>query len=179
MMSEPDMETSVIVVGAGHWEEETTSTAPAGPEIEVLGYTDDGSIAVLLDGERWVVPDDPANGLRRLIGTWEAQGNIIPAFEPPLPDPFPNLEPDQFWFVVRLTGHEQELRDWVASLNDPLSPNYDPVAWAAASAKLDFAKYFERDHPLVEAAREALGMSVEQLDDLWKYAASGSNPAAV
>lgn len=92
---------------------------------------------------------------------------------------FPNLEPDQFWFVVRLTGHEQELRDWVVSLNDPLSPNYDPVAWAWASAKLDKAKYFERDHPLVEGARQAIGMTVLQLDDLWKYAASGQHsPAA-
>ena len=31
----------------------------------------------------------------------------------------PNLEPDQFWFVVRATGHESQLRVWVASLNDP------------------------------------------------------------
>lgn len=85
---------------------------------------------------------------------------------------FPNLEPDQFWFVVRASGHEQELRDWVASLNDPESPNYDPMAWAVSSAKLDFAKFFERDHPLIEAARDALGISVEQLDDLWKFAAA-------
>ena len=85
---------------------------------------------------------------------------------------YPNLEPDQFWFVVRASGHEQELRDWVASLNNPESLNYDPMAWAVASAKLDFAKFFERDHPLVEAAREALGMTTQQLDDLWKFAAS-------
>lgn len=85
---------------------------------------------------------------------------------------FPNLEPDQFWFVVRASGHEQELREWVASLNDPEGPNYDPMAWAVASAKLDFAKYFERDHPLVEAAREAIGLTVLQLDDLWKFAAT-------
>ncbi|MBO9589053.1 hypothetical protein [Devosia sp.] len=88
---------------------------------------------------------------------------------------FPNLEPDQFWFVVRVTGHEQELRDWVAGLNDPESPTYDPMAWAVASAKLDFAKFFERDHPLVEAAQQALGMTAQQLDDLWKYAAVGSS----
>ena len=90
---------------------------------------------------------------------------------------FPNLEPDQFWFVVRASGHEQDLRDWVTSLNDPgtseaPNPNYDPMAWAWASAKLDKAKYFERDHPLVEAAREALGMTSEELDDLWLYAAA-------
>jgi hypothetical protein len=85
---------------------------------------------------------------------------------------FPNLEPDQFWFVVRASGHEQDLRDWVASLNNPVDPNYDPMAWAVASAKLDFAKYFERDHPLIEAARVAIGMTVRQLDDLWRYAAT-------
>lgn len=80
---------------------------------------------------------------------------------------FPNLEPDQFWFVVRASGYEPELRSWVASLQDT-----DPVAWAAASAKLDFAKFFERDHPFVEAAREAIGMSVQELDTLWQYANS-------
>ncbi|MHA6731649.1 hypothetical protein [Devosia sp. A369] len=61
---------------------------------------------------------------------------------------------------------------WVAGLNDRESPDYDPVVWAAASAKLDFAKYFERDHPLVDAAREAIGMSEIELDDLWRYAAA-------
>ena len=97
-----------------------------------------------------------------------AWGNALPDLNAPR---LPNLEPDQFWFVVRVSGHEQVLRDWVASLNDPESQNYDPMAWAVASAKLDFAKFFERDHPLVEAAREALGMSPEVLDDFWAYAA--------
>ncbi|MBN9333850.1 hypothetical protein [Devosia sp.] len=96
----------------------------------------------------------------------------------------PNLEPDQFWFVVRLTGHEQELRDWAAALNNPgteqePNPLYDPVGWAWASSKLDSSKYFERDHPLVEAARQALGMSPELLDNLWAYgASSGPTPTA-
>ena len=91
---------------------------------------------------------------------------------------FPNLEPDQFWFGLRVSGHEQDLRDWLANMlvntGTPEAPsaNYDPVAWAATTAKLDFAKYFERDHPLIEAARQALGMSAIELDDLWKYAAA-------
>ena len=147
--------------------------------MEVHGYNAFGSIDATIDGLRLTVPDDMANRHRQMIAEWEALGNVIPPFVPQMPNPFPNLEPDQFWFVVRLTGHEQELRDWVASLNDPLSPNYDPMAWALASAKLDKAKYFERDHPLVEAAREAIGMTELQLDDLWKYAAAGSNPLAV
>jgi hypothetical protein len=85
---------------------------------------------------------------------------------------FPNLEPDQFWFGLRASGHEQDLRAWLAAANDPESPSYDPVFWAAATAKLEFAKYFERDHDLIEAARQALGMSAAQLDDLWRFAAS-------
>lgn len=97
---------------------------------------------------------------------------------------FPNLEPDQFWFVVKASGHEQDLLDWIEYINTPFiespdnpeeqieNPDYDPVAWAAASSKLQYAKFFERDHPLVEAAREALGMTEQELDALWKYAAS-------
>lgn len=78
----------------------------------------------------------------------------------------PNLEPDQFWFVVRVSGYEPDLKAWVASLQDT-----DPLSWAAASAKLEFAKFFERDHPFVEAAREAIGITSQELDALWSYAA--------
>lgn len=94
--------------------------------------------------------------------------NPQPIFSAPR---LPHLEPDQFWFVVRASGHEEDLLGWVSSLNDPESSVYDPMAWAVASAKLDFAKFFERDHPLVEAARVALGMTGAELDDLWRYAA--------
>lgn len=78
---------------------------------------------------------------------------------------YPNLEPDQFWGVLRATGHEQPLRDWINSLEDP-------VQQAFVSAKLEFAKHFERDHPLIEEARLALGIPEEELDALWKYGAS-------
>lgn len=84
---------------------------------------------------------------------------------------FPDLFPDQFWFGMRAAGYEDDVRAWIASLNDPESADYDPVAWAAASAKLEFATFFERDHPLVEAAREALGMSEVEIDALWRFAA--------
>jgi hypothetical protein len=88
-----------------------------------------------------------------------------------------NLEPDQFWFGLRLGGYEDDVRDWVARLNDPGSqespnPNYDPVLWASVSAKLEFAKHFERGHPLVLAAAAAIGLSDMELDALWQFAAS-------
>lgn len=80
---------------------------------------------------------------------------------------YPHLEPDQFWFVVRVSGHENDLTTWLDTLREE-----DPVAWAAASSKLQFAKFFERDHPFVESAREALGIPSEQLDALWAYGAT-------
>ena len=78
---------------------------------------------------------------------------------------FPNLEPDQFWGVLRATGYEQPLRAWIAGIEDP-------VQRAFVSAKLEFAKYFERDHPLIEDAGLALGIAETELDDLWQYGAS-------
>ncbi len=78
---------------------------------------------------------------------------------------FPDLEPDEFWGVLRATGYEQPLRDWIAAIEDPIQRGF-------VSAKLEFAKYFERDHPLVEEARLALGVSEIELDDLWKFGAS-------
>jgi hypothetical protein len=87
-----------------------------------------------------------------------------------------HLEPDQFWFILRASGQEQPLLDWLANLNDPGSeeapnPHFNPVEWAQVSAKLQFAKFFERDHPMVEGARQALGLSRDELDALWRYGA--------
>ena len=84
---------------------------------------------------------------------------------------FPHLEPDQFWFGLRAAGYEADVRAWVDSLNDPQSASYNPVDWAAVSAKLEFAKYFERDHPLVVAAATVIGLSEVELDALWQFAA--------
>lgn len=159
--------------------------------IEGVRRTEFGSIIAAIDGLEFTVPEDMGNADRFAVwDQWEmapaepgtpdedrVRVRTIPPYEPPPPNPFPNLEPDQFWFVVRAAGHEAELRAWVAAMNDPgtvegPNPTYDPLMWAAASAKLDFAKFFERDHPLVDAARVALGMSETELDDLWRYAAA-------
>ena len=80
---------------------------------------------------------------------------------------FPNLEPDQIWFDVRASGYEPELLAWVAAMKEEPRPAH----WAAASAKLEFAKFFERDHPFVEEARQAMGMAEAELDALWAFGA--------
>ncbi len=90
----------------------------------------------------------------------------------PEPAPLADLKPYQFWAVMRATGHEAGLRAWVASLNDPENEAYDPLAWANASAIIDFSLEYRRDHPLVGAAQQVMGVTVSELDDLWRYAAT-------
>ncbi|MBI4045777.1 MAG: hypothetical protein HY371_03075 [Devosia nanyangense] len=89
---------------------------------------------------------------------------------------FPNLEPDRFWAAVKFFGFEAELLDWVAAIKptDPQSPTYvqDLAFWSEAAAKLEKAKFFERDHPMIEGARQALGLTEQQLDSMWMWALS-------
>lgn len=51
-------------------------------EIEVIGYTEDGSIIIILDGVRMFVPDTMGNRHRQMIAKWEAEGNTIPPYVP-------------------------------------------------------------------------------------------------
>ena len=134
----------------GQWSATTLGSLPAAARDLAVEHWTDERVSTYRDAARPVAPSEA--DLRRVQ--------------------FPNLEPDRFWFAVRLGGYEQQLRDWVASLNDPESPDYDPLAWAVASAKLDFAKHFERDHPLVAAAADALGITELELDQLWQVAAA-------
>lgn len=77
----------------------------------------------------------------------------------------PNLEPFQFWGVIRTMGEESNLRAWVDNVEDPTER-------AFLSATLDYTKWFEWGHPFIDAAQEALGISDEELRDLWLWAAS-------
>lgn len=54
--------------------------------IESANHTADGSIAVVIDGAAWTVPDDPANRHRAMLAAWEAEGNTIAPYEAPPPD---------------------------------------------------------------------------------------------
>lgn len=76
----------------------------------------------------------------------------------------PDLQPYQFRAMLALSGHEADLTAWVAGLPDE--------ARAIAQAKLDYSLSFRRDNDLVEQARQALGLTNEQLDALWTQAAA-------
>lgn len=130
--------------------------------MEVHGYNEHGFINATIEGRLWAVPDDMANPFRQMIAEWEAQGNIIPAYAAPTPNPFGPLAPYQFWGAVRATGHETALTTWVGAMSDP-------VQKGIASAMLEFSLEFRRDHPLIEAARVHLEMSEAELNDLWLW----------
>lgn len=56
--------------------------------MDIIGYTESGSIEVSIDGRTAFIPDDPGNRHRQMIAEWEfdAEGNrvnTIPAYEPP------------------------------------------------------------------------------------------------
>lgn len=130
--------------------------------MEIHGYTEQGSIDATFDGLRVTVPDEPANRHRQMISDWEAAGNTIPAYVPPVGNPYLPLKPYQFWGAVRATGREQSLKDWVAAIPDP-------VQKGIASAMLEFSLEFRRDHPLIEAARVHLEMTDQELNELWLW----------
>lgn len=87
----------------------------------------------------------------------------------------PNLSPLAPWrfrAMLRASGHEPEVLAWLAALNDPAEPVYDPQQWAVASAILEYSIEYRFDHPLTEQLRLAVGMSLEQLKTLWNAAHS-------
>lgn len=49
--------------------------------MNVIGFTEGGSIRVELDGVEMNVPDDMSNRHRQLVAEWEAAGNTIRAYE--------------------------------------------------------------------------------------------------
>lgn len=93
------------------------------------------------------------------IGGQPTQAEIDAVLAPPLPD----LAPYQFRAMLTLSGKEAALTAYLDAL--------PAQARVVAKAKLDFSLSFHRDNDLVEAARQALGLTPAQLDTLWLQAA--------
>ena len=66
----------------------------------------------------------------------------------------PTLSPIQFDIKLRKHGSLQTVRDFVAT-NEVLDIAYNR------------ATFFKRDDPLIETARIALGLTDEQVDEIW------------
>lgn len=129
--------------------------------MEVHGFTEDGFIEATIDGVLMTVPDTMTNRHRRMIAEWEAEGNTIPPYVPPEPS-LPDLAPYQFRAMLKLSGKQDDLYAFIEAMPEPEK--------TVAQAKLEYSLVFKRDNDLVEAARQAMGLSPEELDDLWLQA---------
>lgn len=98
-------------------------------------------------------------------GTRAWQDGQAVEYTPPvvLPPP-PDLLPYQFRAMLALSGKQAALDAYIASLPDPQK--------TIAQAKFDYSLSFRRDNDLVESARQALGLTNDQLDVLWARAAA-------
>jgi hypothetical protein len=76
----------------------------------------------------------------------------------------PDLLPYQFWAMVEISGKRNALDTFANSL-----PGNQKII---AKAKLEHTLSFRRDNPLVEAARQGIGLTKEELDALWLQAAA-------
>lgn len=129
--------------------------------MNVIGFTESGSIRVELDGVEMNVPDDMSNRHRQLVAEWEAAGNTIPAYEPQL------TTEDDYRLAIqtlidshaqsRRYDHGNSLATYVTSSNSAWATEaqafviWRDAVWAYAYAELDKVLAGEREQPSVEA----------------------------
>lgn len=136
--------------------------------MNVIGYTENGSIDATIDGVRMTVPGDMGNRHRQMIAEWEAAGNVIPPYVVPAPaDPLAQpLDRLRFWLAAASVGVSKwSVRDRIAAM--PETTYDEKVAKDEAIAWFEEAKQYRRDDPLLIQLAAAEGISGESLDGLW------------
>lgn len=145
--------------------------------MNVLGFTQSGSIEVTIDGLRMTVPDNMANRHRQMIAEWEAEGNTIPPYAAPPPPVPAEISDRQFFQQMAIEGRitEQEALDAVGSgaipsAMDALVEQLPANQRFAARMLIRGATTFRRTHPVTELIGQLYGLDGDQIDDLWRNA---------
>lgn len=110
-------------------------------------------------------------------GTIRRRWTLEDAPPPPVPQ---SISDRQFAHVLALQGliSQEEALAWVktgeipSALQSLIDDIPDPVIKFSAQMLLAGATVFERDHPMTAQLAAGLGMSSEQVDDLWRAAAA-------
>ncbi len=125
-------------------------------------YTEIGNILLTRDdGILVFVPDDMTNRDRRLLADWQAAGNVIKPYTPPVVSPFLPLDPAPFWLAaLDLLNTTQE--DILAGV--PEGPERE-----AARINMRDRKTYVRHDPMVDDLATRQSISSEQMDSLWLY----------
>lgn len=112
-----------------------------------------------------VAPPDLADGQ---LAQWTGRGWAVLGERPTPPEPTPDSVPD---LVTRAQGKaaliQAGLWDSVVAFVDAIE---DPIQQALARVALDDTLEWRRDSPFLNAAAAALGLTSEQLDDLFRQA---------
>lgn len=101
-------------------------------------------------------PDDGPTG-------FVANGGVIDPYVV-TPVTLPDLAPYQFRAMLKLSGKQDDL---YAVLDAMPEPNR-----TVAQSKLEYSLTFKRDNDLVLSAKQALGLTEAELDEMWIQAAS-------
>jgi hypothetical protein len=133
--------------------------------IESARYTAYGDFCVTIDGREMIVPDDMANRERQMLAAWVADGNTIAPYEPP-PEPLRPLTARQLRLGLVTNGIS------LSSVEAAIDAIEDQTDREVARIEWEYATTFERSHPLIEQVGAALGLTPEQIDDMWAEAAT-------
>ncbi len=125
-----------------------------------------GNIRAVIDGEEMFVPDDTGNRHRQMIAEWEALGNTIAPYAPPVPSTNPvdyPLTPAQFRAMVDISGYGPDIEVALEAIEDPINK-------AVARAKYLYSTSYRRDSAILLMLQPAVGISDAELDALWMIA---------
>lgn len=129
-------------------------------------FTESGTIDAVIDNQRTFVPDDMENGHRVMIAEWQAKGNVIEPYVDPEPTPeelralMPPLSRRQFWLGAHSLGiAKADVMAYAA--NDP-----------ALLIEVEESTEFQRTYGAVTLLSPFLGITDEQLDDVWMWFAA-------
>ncbi|WP_297105114.1 hypothetical protein [uncultured Devosia sp.] len=98
--------------------------------MDIHGYTERGSISATIDGILMTVPDDPTNRHRQMIAEWEAEGNAIPAYEPPPVSPAV-VKAECRRRILLIMSEDQQRNTLAAGQAATMQYGSDPANWPA------------------------------------------------
>lgn len=135
--------------------------------MEVHGYTQTGAIEVTIDGILMVVPDVPDNRHRQMIAEWEAEGNMIPPYVPPIPDANSIALPRrEFRRALLHNGIDNAaVVSVITAISDPVEREGMIIWW-------EDTQLFQRHYPILVSMMGDVGLTESQADAIWAYGVS-------
>lgn len=95
------------------------------------------------------------------------------------PEPQPVVEPEEPFDITRVTLSPRQIRLGLLSagvgldaVSSAIASIPDPTVRAATAIEWEWAAVFRRDHPTIKGLTPILGLTEQQVDDLWLQAST-------